>query len=409
VAVPFVPLQSGRGVTWTEYGTHEPDLAAYDFCPVCQEVPGYCRCKRRTNKAPTNGARRPATSSDADGTSPQPRLADQLLTIAGLATLPPARPLVDGLLYRRSLAQLSGPPGSYKSFVAIGLAVCTALGEAFEDHRVPESGAVIYVAAEGATGLRKRILAYRELGGYDPARLHNQLYVLPVPVQLGRPFSVGEALDMVTETGAKLLILDTRARCTLGLDENSATEQGLAIDAVERLIDTTGCTTLALHHSGRSGSAGRGSTAWDGAVWSDLRVTSEGLICTVECSKHKDVPDGCGHPFRMVPHTVSEALMPGCSRSERETLVIIRADGRPAEVDHKTGRIVRAIVRACAGPEGLTRAEIRDMAIAQGVGRTQAYAAINDLITRGVLINVSPTTKERFRLAPAYADPRSDD
>jgi hypothetical protein len=52
VALPFVPVQSGCSVTWTEYGTQEPDLAAYDFCPVCQELPGFCRCRRRPPQQP---------------------------------------------------------------------------------------------------------------------------------------------------------------------------------------------------------------------------------------------------------------------------------------------------------------------------------------------------------------------
>jgi hypothetical protein len=289
------------------------------------------------------------------------------------------------------------------------MAVCVALGEPFEDHPVPESGPVVYVAPEGANGLRARILAYCELAGFDPVRLDGRLLVLPGAVQLGSRVDMTEAVEAVSELGAVLLMLDTRARCTMGLEENSATEQGRAIDAAERLIETTGCTTVALHHSGRTGGAGRGSTAWDGAVWSDIRVTADGLMCTVECHKHKDVPDGCEHPFRLVPHTVSEHLMPGCAPAERETLVIIRRDGRPVEVDHKTGRIVRSIVRSCAGHEGLTRAEIRNMTMEQGVSRAQAYAAINDLLKRGVLINVSPTAKERFRLSPAHADARSDD
>lgn len=308
------------------------------------------------------------------------------------------------------MCRLSGLPGSYKSFLAVALAVCVAAGENFEGHRVPTAGPVVYVAAEGASGLRARILAYCELAGIDPARLDGRLRVLPAALQVGKTVDIGEALEVVHERGAVLLVLDTRARCTVGLEENSATEQGVAIHAVGRLAEV-GCAVLTLHHAGRNGTAGRGSNAWDGAVWSDLRITGENLRCMVTCFKHKDVPGACEHDFRLVPHTVSEGLMPrreGESeqdwRTSRETLVVISGDGRPAPVDHQTGRIVREVVRACAGPDGLTRAMIRDFAVERGAGRSQVYEAINQLLTVGALLNVSPTTKQQFVISTAYRE-----
>ncbi len=115
---------------------------------------------------------------------------------------------------------------------------------------------------------------------------------------------------MARELAALLLILDTQARCTLALEENSATEQGRAIQHAEEIQRASGATVLAVHHSGRSGDHGRGSTAWDGAVWSDLRMTGEDLRAKLTCAKHKDIPDGCEHHFRLVPHTVSAQAMP---------------------------------------------------------------------------------------------------
>jgi hypothetical protein len=260
---------------------------------------------------------------------------------------------------------------------------------------------VVYIAPEGATGLRARILAWCELAGIDPNRLEDRLLVLPAAVQLGKYVDVTEALEVVRGLDAALLMLDTRARCTVGLEENSATEQGQAIDAAE-LIAARGCTVLALHHSARNGTAGRGSNSWDGAVWSDLRITGEFLGCVLTCFKHKDVPCGCEHHFRLVPHTVSEALMPGTEERERETLVIVSSDERPAPVDHQTGRNVLTLVRQCGTPEGLTRVQIVTFAEERGASRTRAYAAINELVKQGALINVSTVKRERFVISPTY-------
>src|SRR4029077_10543892 len=140
--------------------------------------------------------------------------------------------------------------------------------------------------------------------------LQDRLFILPSAIQLGEQRAVSEAVDVVREIQADLLVLDTRARCTLGLEENSATAQGTAIDAADQIRTAAGCAVLGVHHSSRTGSAGRGSNAWDGAVWSDLRMDGGGLQATIHCEKHKEVAAGCDHHFSLVRHTVSKDLMP---------------------------------------------------------------------------------------------------
>ncbi|GAA4983380.1 AAA family ATPase [Pseudonocardia tropica] len=339
-------------------------------------------------------------------------LRSRLRTLSGLASLPPVRPLVDGLLYRGTLAQLTGAPGSYKSFVTVGMACSVAAGVSFEGHAVDDSaGPVVYVAAEGATGLRARILAWAELTGIAPAVLEDRLYVLDVPVQLGHNVDVAEALAICRDVGASLLVLDTRARCTVGLEENSSTEQGRAIAAVEALIAETGTTVLPVHHSGRNGTAGRGSNAWDGAVWSDLRMASEANRATITCEKHKDVPDGCEHYLKLVPHTVSAEAMPEATTAQRSTLVAVAADGRPEpEETSATVAKVAAIVAECAGIEGLTRAQIRDLAVDAGVSRAQVYRAVPKLAAQGRIRDVSTGKVSRYVVAgPALFGPDRPD
>ncbi|MAU83410.1 AAA family ATPase [Gordonia sp. NPDC062954] len=253
-------------------------------------------------------------------------LRDRLLTVSELADLEPPTPLLEGLLYRDTLAQLAATAGSYKTFVAIAMSCSIALGENWEGHAVPAAEKVVYVAAEGASGLRARILGWCELSGYDPARLDGQLYVLPCPIQLNDVVDVSEACELAQQVGAGLVVLDTRAKCTLGLEENSATEQGRAIAAAERIQAAAGCTVFAIHHAGRNGTNPRGSTAWDGGVWTDLRMEGADLIAKVKCEKHKDAPSGCEHQFRMVHHTVSQDLMPGVRETARRTLVTVSID-----------------------------------------------------------------------------------
>lgn len=331
--------------------------------------------------------------------APEPRkhLRDRLLSLDGLASMPPVRPLVDGLLYRGTLAQLAGQPGSYKSFVTIGMALSVALGEAWEGHAVPEAGPVVYVAPEGASGLRVRILAWCHLSGVDPKRLEGQFFVLPEPVQLGNTIDVSQAVEVAAEMRALLLVLDTRARCTLGLSENDATEQGIAIDSAERIQRLSGATVLGVHHSGRGGDHGRGSNAWDGAVWSDLRLKGDDLRCHIHCEKHKDVPDGCDHHYRMVPVTVPESLMPGCTEEQRSTLVAVQT-GHLDDLagDRRSDRTVLDIVRTTAGPDGLTAAMIAKFGEERGIGRSTAFQAVKALAARGAVRNIGSEKRARY-------------
>jgi hypothetical protein len=307
-----------------------------------------------------------------DGQRPR-HLRERLLGLSELRNLPPAEPLIEGLLYRNTLAQLSGAPGCYKSFAAIAMSCALAAGKPFGDFPVPCAGTVLYVAAEGANGLATRVLAWCETWGVDVALVQERLRFLNLPLALGDEAVVAEAVDLVVEMRADLVILDTRARCTIGLEENSATQQGLAIDAADRIRAAADCTVLGIHHSSRTGTAGRGSNAWDGAVWSDLRMEGGGLQATINCQKHKDVPAGCSHHFALIEHTVSYELMPEAFGPRRSTLVISNAASGLPPLRVNSQRVVSEIIWNSAPPEGLTASELVDMAAPLRVGKSSVY------------------------------------
>src|SRR5262245_4530702 len=68
--------------------------------------------------------------------------------------------LVDQLLPAEGLSVLFGRWKSFKSFVLLDLAMAIARGEPWAGRKVRQ-GATVYVAAEGAAGMRKRIAAYQ--------------------------------------------------------------------------------------------------------------------------------------------------------------------------------------------------------------------------------------------------------
>lgn len=329
----------------------------------------------------------------------------RLLDLEELAKLAPPEALVDGLLYRSTLAQLSGAPGAYKTFVAVGMAASVAVGQDFEGRRVPCAAPVIYAAAEGVAGMTARILAWCEVTGVEPAELLGRLYVLPHAVRLGHEGDTAWLIQAAQTASAGLLVLDTRARMTLGLEENSASEQGRAIASCDAITEETGASVLVVHHAGRNGGAGRGSTAWDGAVWSDLRATvaeeeTAGRAVTVYVAKHKDAPDGMVHRFRLQAHTVSPEAMPDATVSQRSTLVAVSGDGlRQIEVDQQHAvALVARVVAQHGAPNGLTLAEIRGLLPATGPHRATIDRAAKTLVARNVA-RIVPGRPARY--APA--------
>lgn len=346
-----------------------------------------------------NGFTTDSTRNDSphDEATQRTPLRDRLLNLSELAALTPPQPLVEGFIYQGTLAQLSATAGSYKTFLSIAIACSVATGRNFDEHQVPERKRVIYAAAEGASGLLKRIYAWCELNNVDPHELEGWLHILPCPIQLGSNLDVHEAEQLAIDIDAGLVILDTRSKCTIGLEENSNTEQAKAVNAAERIISAAGSAVLVIHHNGRSGSTPRGATAWDGGVWSDLRMEGGDLIARVHCEKHKDAPSGCDHHFRLIPRTVSEHLMSHTPEDHRKTLVIVQNNGwTPTDEIAGSQRTVLDVCRTSAPENGFTTAQLRDLAADAGISRSSAYTAIKALVERGLLKNIGTDKTPRY-------------
>ena len=69
------------------------------------------------------------------------------------------------------------------------------------------------------------------------------------------------------------VIIDTLAKATSGMDENSAKDMGRIIDQTRRIQEETGATVILVHHTGHSDTnRERGSSSLAGAVDSSILV-----------------------------------------------------------------------------------------------------------------------------------------
>jgi hypothetical protein len=205
---------------------------------------------------------------------------------AELVDRPPQPYLIKGLLNLNSESWLIGAPGSRKSFVALDMAGHVAQGLPWQGLKVRQ-GPVVLIVAEGAGGIGGRMKAWE----LEHGPMGDQVYSLLRPVQSGNAQAWAVLVEACRRLKPALVVLDTQARITVGLEENNATDMGIFINAMSALREATGACVLAIHHTGRSGGDARGSSALDGAQDSELKVVaaSEPLRGELRVEKQKDL------------------------------------------------------------------------------------------------------------------------
>lgn len=322
-----------------------------------------------------NGAAVESSATDdgenAEELSEVDKLLAEMLTEDDLVNMPTPEPLINGVLNLDSEAWLIGAPGSRKSFVALDMAARVASGRMWQGCRVKQ-GPVVYIAAEGASGLGTRVRAWRKTYG----GIGDGLRVLPRPVQAGsardglnREWFV--LIEACRRLEPALVVIDTQARVTLGLKENSADEMGVYIAAVSALRSATSACVLTVHHTGRTGQDARGSSAIDGAQGTELRVTVEGakheLRGKLHTDKQKDMEESEEGLLLQFQRVDLEADKDG---RELGSLVLMDADpfisaqivndseAWVSQYPGVVGQALRVLVDQ-GGTIGLTKAEVR--------------------------------------------------
>lgn len=230
----------------------------------------------------------PSADEDADADpDPVDALIGELLDAADLDNIPAPEPVIRDILFRDTIARVYGESGTFKSFITLDFAGCVGTGIDWHGRPVRQ-GLVLYIVAEGARGVRKRVRAWEQ---YHRRKMTGVKF-LPRPVQ-----SKSAEWDVLIAACERLqpvlIIVDTQARVTVGVEENSATEMGVFIDKVERMRAACAACVLLVHHAGYNGGHGRGSTSVKGAMQTELSVTRRGkgardTVVTLATGKQKD-------------------------------------------------------------------------------------------------------------------------
>lgn len=231
-------------------------------------------------------------------------LFDDLRSTEALLSCPPKKQVIDGLMQEHSAVMLYGPTASCKTFLALDLALSASAGRAWRGKDI-EAAPVLYIAAEDVAGTAARVRAWINRYG-QPGEMRWLLRTVPILL----PGVVDELIDVCKLFTPRLVVIDTLARCTPGLEENSPREMGLLVQALERLLDGTDACVLLVHHTGKDTARGpRGSNALLAAVDTSIETarTRAGMTATVR--KQKNGADGEVMRFLLEPEGDSAVLV----------------------------------------------------------------------------------------------------
>lgn len=170
----------------------------------------------------------------------------KLHSLAEIAARPPREHLIEGVLYADGTSLITAKQATYKTFFALDMALCVATGDAWHGRAV-KSGAVVYIAAEGAAGIVKRVQAWcAEHRCELPANFH----IIDEPAQIADAAVRARFIETVAAVEPALIVVDTLARCAVGMDENSAKDMGEFVEALRVLAAHTGAHVQTVHHKG---------------------------------------------------------------------------------------------------------------------------------------------------------------
>ena len=192
--------------------------------------------------------------------------------------------LIKNWIPRDSLIMLHGPSGSGKSLVVMDM-VCRVASHLNEwyGHKV-RHGSVIYLAGEGYIGMNARLRAWSEHNNVPAKSINMWISKHGCNLNQQEGYQLARESIMAVDKKPSLIVVDTLHRFMNG-DENSSQDAGEMIKACNELMQEFKCSVLVVHHTGVSEGAqsrARGSSAWKGAMESEISIKPKVEDCPIE-------------------------------------------------------------------------------------------------------------------------------
>lgn len=287
----------------------------------------------------------------------------RVLSVADALDALPRTYILDGLLAERELSVWWGPPKSGKSFLMLRIAYGIPLGRGMWG-REAEPMPVLYVAAEGESGVNGRIRALHGTMGDAPG-----FHFIAQSADLFSPDAdLSSLIAAATFYRARMVVVDTLARVMGAGDENKTPDMNAFIVNMDRIREAIRAHVAVVHHGGWEGAHARGSIALIGAA--DLVIKVEGSRETPHSALveyNKDGPDGDLMGFKL---DVFDLPLDAKGRP-RTTCIAVETDApanpatpagkRPTKMDEESATLLRDLHAAFASGVGKMAIPLPDM------------------------------------------------
>ena len=247
------------------------------------------------------------------------RINESLTSRDGLDLIEPPEPLHHGMTYKKTLARMSSKPGLGKTFMALDMALSAALGIPWLGRKT-EQVRVLYLIGEGVADFSLRVAAWEQM--HDRKVPAEAIDFLPLPMALHEEDSaeVEVLTELVSANGYELVVIDTQARFTAGMEENSNSEAGVLVENLDRLKNECGACVLLIHHTTMSSQdRARGASAISGAVDTDIVLVPTDKGKEFRNYKQKYAQEAAPFTFRLEPYGPSAVIVAKGMRSPNDT------------------------------------------------------------------------------------------
>jgi hypothetical protein len=219
----------------------------------------------------------------------------------GLSEIKPPEWLITGLLPMQSFGILHGQPGSFKTFIALDIALSIAATPSYPRpagctwSAVPGHGPVLYVAGEGRDSMKKRVRAW-ELTHNGGRKVENFYLMDPLP-NVGSDDDIDNFLDAAQSfcSSYALVVYDTVSRAMQGLNENAQQDASRVTRAADITRRELSAASLWLAHEPKGEGSGRarGSGVFEGDADVVLRTErrEKEMLVALYNSKQKDAEE----------------------------------------------------------------------------------------------------------------------
>ena len=204
--------------------------------------------------------------------------------------------LIESLIPEGEPILLYAPSGSYKTFIALHIALLIANGK----NSLGESNQrkTLYLVLEGKHGFKKRIEALKShdlsLDNFD---------MTTEAFDILNATDVKHLMECIREGEFGFVVIDTLSKCIGCGDESQTSVAREIMTAMEFITQSTGASLLMVHHEGKKAYSGaRGSSLLTADVSTVLKIRPKDMKGSLIIEKDKAGNEGKKYNFVMQPY-----------------------------------------------------------------------------------------------------------